>query len=411
MAHFIVHRTRLSQRTALKSGVRFFSFVKNSSTVLPIFSETGLQLSYEKARGFVQNNFYPVSEVTKWEDDYIFPAHVFKAAAKGGYCGMFVTNDYNGQSYSRKESCVIIEALATGCVGTTSMLCVHNMCASMLNSFGNAEQKDQWLRKLTSFDMMASYCITEPNSGSDAASLITSAKVDNDTNEYVVNGSKVFISGAGVSDIYFVMVRTGNDMSPGSVSCLVIPKDTKGVIFGKNEKKMGLKCTPTRQVIFDNVRVPAANRLGKEGHGFKIAMAGLDGGRLSIGASSLGAAQAALELLVEHVRKNPSIKSQMLEFTVADMAGKIMTARMMLQEAATLLDSKSPAAIAHCALAKKIATDTGFEVANAAYQLLGEEQSETKQTIERFLRGTRVHSIVEGTNEIMRHILGKQLVA
>lgn len=365
---------------------------------------------YQRARSFADRE---LRDATIWDEDYVFPYDQFRSAAKEGYLGMFVSKDFGGTNISRAVSSTIIEALATGCVGTASMICVHNMCAGMINRFGNDEQKATWLPRLTSYDIMASYCITEPGSGSDAASLISSAKFDEETQEFVLNGSKVFISGAGISDLYIVMCRTGKEMSPNAISSLLIPKDTPGLSFGQNEKKMGLKCTPTRQVMFDNVRIPIKNLLGPEGAGFKVAMSGLDGGRLSIGASSVGAAQACLELAAAHVKtmKEQGRASQALDFKLADMAGKLMEARLLLQTASVLLDSRHPAAIGHCAIAKKTATDNGFFVCNEALAIFGEHQSPERQAVERFMRGTRVHSIVEGTNEIMRYIIGKQLVA
>lgn len=357
---------------------------------------------YHQARAFADKELRP--HAVQWDEEYHFPAEQVKKAAGLGYLGMFVSRDYGGQALSRARSLLIIEALATGCVGTASMICVHNMCAGMLDRFGSTSQKDAWLPQLTAYERMASYCITEPGSGSDAASLTTSAVKEDE--HYVVSGSKAFISGAGLSDQYLVMCR-----APAGITCLVLDKSLKGIEFGKNEKKMGLRCTPTRQIMFDQVQVPAAQRLGDEGQGFKIAMSGLDGGRLSIGASSLGAAQGCLEITLRHL-KGSSV-GQADQFALADMASQVTIARQQLHEAAGLLDSRHAAAINRCALAKKVATEVGFGVCNQALQLLEGNggSDEDKRTVQMFVRGTRVHSIVEGTNEIMRHLVGKSIVA
>lgn len=379
-------------------------FASNAAVVLDpcIGLSTAERERYHRARDFSNQHFRP--NAVHWDENYTFPFEQVKLAAEQGYLSMFVTKEIGGQALSRVDSLPVIEALAAGCVGTASMICVHNMCASMIDRFGNPTQRAQWLPSLVRFERMASYCITEPGSGSDAASLVTTAVVDETTGDYVVSGSKAFISGAGLSDLYLVMCR-----APQGITCLVMPKASQGLTFGKNEKKMGLRCTPTRQVLFDEVRVTPDNRLGGEGQGFKIAMSGLDGGRLAIGASSLGAAQACLEIAVQGLAGSTD---QNVQFRLADMQSQLLIARQQLRSAAALLDQRHPTAIPQCALAKKVATDVGFAVCNEALHLAaGRVSAEEKALLELFVRGTRVHSIVEGTNEIMRHLIGKNIVA
>ena len=365
---------------------------------------------YRLARDFADAELFP--NASKWDEESKFPLDTYKKFGELGFGGIFVDSNHGGTNLSRFDNVVIIEGLSTGCVGTTAMLTIHNMCAGMIDKFGTVEQKEKWLPGLCSMDIKASYCLTESGSGSDAASLSTTAVLDTKTNEYVVNGGKVFISGAGQSDIYLVMCRTGKD----SITCLLVPKDTPGLSFGSNEKKMGWKVQPTRQLIFEDMRIPVSNRIGGEGEGFKIAMIGLDGGRLSIAACSLGAAQASIEIALKYVKERkqfgkPIAQNQAIQFQLADMAGKIVSSRNMLRSAASLLDSKHPAASAHCALAKKICTDYGFEVCNEALQLHGGYGYLHDYQIERYVRDVRVHQILEGTNQIMRHIVGKAIVS
>lgn len=368
---------------------------------------------YTLARQFADNELRPHAQ--KWDEEHDFPVETFKKCADLGFAGISIKDEVGGTGLSRLDNVTIIEALATGCVGTTAMVSIHNMCAGMIDKFGTEEQRSYWLPKMCKLDIKASYCLTEPGSGSDASSLVTKADFDPATNEYVVNGGKAFISGAGMSDIYLVMCRTGKP-GPGGISCLIIPKDTKGVSFGALEKKMGWNVSPTRQVIFEDVRIPASNRLGAEGEGFKMAMTGLDGGRLSIGACSVGAAQACFEIALAYVKERKQFKKsiaeyQVTQFKLADMAGKISTSRLALRHAAKLLDEGHPAATAHCALAKKIATDQCFEVCNEALQLHGGYGYLKDYQVERYVRDCRVNQILEGTNEIMRHIVGRALVA
>ncbi len=368
---------------------------------------------YELARQFADNEMKPHAQ--EWDEKSHFPLDTYKKLAELGFAGIFVKDDVGGSNLSRVDTTVIVEALATGCVGTTAMLTIHNMCAGMVDKFGSEEHREQFLPGMCTMDIKASYCLTEPGSGSDASSLSTKAVLDEATDEYVLNGGKAFISGAGMSDIYLVMARTGGP-GPKGVSCLIVPKDAPGLSFGADEKKMGWKVQPTKQVIFEDCRIPRSNLLGEEGNGFTMAMAGLDGGRLSIGACSLGAAQACFELALDYVKErkqfNKSIAdNQAIQFKLADMAGKLSCMRLQLRNAAMLVDEGSPAANIHCALAKKIATEYGSEVCNDALQLHGGYGYLADYQCERYVRDVRVHEILEGTNQIMRHIVGRALVA
>lgn len=369
---------------------------------------------YNLARNFAKNELFPNS--AKWDQEKEFSMDTLKKLADLGFAGMYVKEDVGGTGLSRMDAVTIVEALATGDIPHTSMLTIHNMCAGMIDKFGDEETRQKWLPKLVTLDILASYCLTEPSNGSDAGSLTTRVKFDAANNEYVLNGGKCFISGAGLSDLYLIMCRTSEtNMGPGGVSCFLVEKGTKGLSFGAIENKLGWNCQPTRQVILEDCRIPASNLLGKEGNGFKMAMAGLDGGRLNIGACSLGAAQASFEIALNYVKERkqfgkPISDFQVTQFKLADMAGKIIASRLALRSAAKLLDEGHPAATAHCALAKKLATDYGFEVCNEALQLHGGYGYLKDYHIERYLRDCRVHQILEGTNEIMRHIVGRSLV-
>ena len=397
---------------------RWHSNTRTSLSPLELVSPTiGLSADqanfYQVAREFADNELRPFA--SEWDEKSLFPVKTFEKFGEMGFAGIVVRDDLGGSGLSRVDSTIIIEALATGCVGTTAMLTIHNMCAGMIDRFGNAEQRKKWLPALCSLELKASYCLTEPGSGSDAGSLVTKAVFDPKTNEYVLNGGKAFISGAGLSDLYVVMCRTGGD-GPKGVSCLLVPKDSSGLSFGANEKKMGWKVQPTKQVTFEDVRIPAANLLGQEGQGFKMAMAGLDGGRLSIGACSLGAAQVCFELALAYAKERKQFKksvsdNQAIQFKFADMAGKILSSRLALRHAATLLDAGDPTATVHCALAKKIATDYGSEVCNEALQIHGGYGYLSDYNVERYVRDVRVHQILEGTNEVMRLIVGRALTA
>jgi alkylation response protein AidB-like acyl-CoA dehydrogenase len=365
----------------------------------------------DAARAFAQNEMAP--HAAKWDADHIFPEDTLRAAAELGFAGIYVREDVGGSGLSRLDATVIFEELAATCPSTAAYISIHNMASWMIDRFGNDEQRHQFLPKLCTMEHFASYCLTEPGAGSDAASLKTKAERDGD--HYVLNGEKAFISGGGRSDVYVVMCRTG-EAGPKGISTLVVPKDTPGLSFGKQEEKMGWHSQPTSAVIFENCRVPVANRLGEEGEGFKIAMMGLDGGRLNIGACSIGGARAAMEHALEYtgIRKqfNQTLNSfQGLQFKIADMATELEAARLLLHKAAWTLDRKDADATRLCAMAKRLATDTGFAVTNEALQLHGGYGYIREYPIERILRDLRVHQILEGTNEIMRLIISRKMIA
>ncbi len=351
-------------------------------------------------------------DALRWDEEKHFPVDVMREAAALGMGGVYVREDVGGSGLTRLDAALIFEALATGCPTISAYLSIHNMCAWMIDAHGDDAQRQAWLPGLCSMDMLASYCLTEPGAGSDAAALRTRAVRDGD--HYVVNGVKQFISGAGVSDLYVTMARTG-DEGAGGISTLVIGKDAPGLSFGAEERKMGWNAQPTRQVIFEDVRVPVANRLGAEGIGFRIAMAGLDGGRLNIGACSLGGAQAALDRSIAYMRERkafgkPIAQFQALQFALADMATELEAARTFLWRAASALDAKASDATRLCAMAKRVATDTGFAVADKALQLHGGYGYLADYGIEKIVRDLRVHQILEGTNEIMRLIVARDLL-
>jgi len=364
----------------------------------------------EMAQEFATEKLAP--DALRWDEEKHFPVDVMREAAALGMGGVYIREDVGGSGLTRLDATLIFEALATGCPTVSAYISIHNMCAWMIDSFGDEAQRQKWLPGLCSMDLLSSYCLTEPGAGSDAGALKTRAVRDGD--HYVVNGVKQFISGAGVSDVYIVMARTGAE-GAGGISTLVIEKDTPGLSFGAEEKKMGWNAQPTRQVVFEDLRVPVANRLGDEGIGFKIAMAGLDGGRLNIGACSLGGAQAALDKSVGYMRERkafgkPIAQFQALQFTLADMATELEAARTFIWRAAAALDAKAHDATKLCAMAKRIATDTGFDVANKALQLHGGYGYLADYGIEKIVRDLRVHQILEGTNEIMRLIVARDLL-
>lgn len=361
------------------------------------------------AHEFATNEMMPYA--TQWDEESFFPVDTLKKMAALGFAGVYVKDDVGGSNLSRLDGSVIFEALARGCTSTTAYLTIHNMCAWMIDTYGNEEQRQRFLPGMCTFDLFGSYCLTEPSAGSDAASLSTKAVKDGD--HYILNGSKAFISGGGHSDVYLIMCRTGGEGAKG-ISCMIVEKDTPGLSFGKNEKKLGWKTQPTAMVMLEDCRVPAKNLLGGEGNGFKIAMKGLDGGRLSIGSCSLGAAQESLERTLQYVQDRkqfgkPIGANQALQFRLADMSAELQAARLTLRQAARLLDEKDPAATPYCAMAKRLATDAGFNVCNESLQLQG-GYGYLQGYGERFLRDVRVHQILEGTNEIMRHIIARTLV-
>ena len=347
-----------------------------------------------------------------WDQTKHFPVETLRAAAALGLAGITTREDLGGSGLGRLDAVLIFEALAKGCPTVAAFLSIHNMCASIVDVYGSSEQRQAWLPDLTSMATIASYCLTEPGSGSDAAALKTRAIRDGD--HYVLDGQKQFISGAGASDLYIVMARTG-EAGPRGISPIVVPKGTPGLSFGLEEKKMGWNAQPTRAVVFDGVRVPVGNRLGQEGQGFVIAMAALDGGRLNIAACSLGGAQAALDRTMAYMGDRRAfgrkiIEFQALQFRLADMATELEVARTFLWRAASALDKKAADATKLCAMAKRFVTDIGFDVANQALQLHGGYGYLSDYGIEKILRDLRVHQILEGTNEIMRVIIARALL-
>ncbi|MDQ3558965.1 MAG: isobutyryl-CoA dehydrogenase [Pseudomonadota bacterium] len=363
------------------------------------------------AREFAATELAP--NAIRWDQERFFPIDVLRAAAALGMAGITVRDDVGGSGLTRLDAALIFEALSLGCPSIAAYLSIHNMTAWMVDAYGSPEQREEWLPGLTSMEVLASYCLTEPGAGSDAAALKTSAIRDGD--EYVLNGQKQFISGAGVSELYLVMARTGGD-GPKGISTIVVPADTTGLQFGANERKMGWNAQPTRAVIFEDARVPVANRLGEEGIGFRIAMAALEGGRLNIAACSLGGAQSALDKSVAYLRDRsafggPLSDMQALQFRIADMATELEAARTLLWRAATALDDKDAEAGKLCAMAKRFVTDIGFKVANDALQLHGGYGYLADFGIEKIVRDLRVHQILEGTNEIMRLIVARQILA
>jgi len=347
----------------------------------------------------------------RWDEDKYFPVDTLRAAAALGFAGVYIQEDVGGSGLTRLDASIIFEALSSGDVSSAAFLSIHNMASWMIDRFGADDLRRRYLPRLTTMEQIASYCLTEPGAGSDAASLATSARRDGDS--YVLNGAKAFISGAGISDVYVVMARSGGP-GAGGVSTFVVEKGTPGLSFGAQERKLGWANQPTAMVHFDNVTVPAANRVGDEGQGFKIAMAGLDGGRINIASCSLGGAGFALETAKAYLetRKQfgrPLREFQALQFKIADMATELEAARLMVRRAAAALDAKDPAATRLCAMAKRFATDAAFDVANQALQLHGGYGYLKDYPLERIVRDLRVHQILEGTNEIMRVIIAREL--
>lgn len=364
----------------------------------------------DMAREFAAEKIAPFA--LQWDEDKHFPKEVMREAALLGMGGIYIRDDVGGSALTRFDAALIFEALATGCPTTSAFISIHNMASWMIDSYGSEAQRQKWLPRLCTMELLASYCLTEPGSGSDAAALRTRAVVDGD--HYVLNGQKQFISGAGDTDVYVVMVRTGGEGASG-VSTIVVEAGTPGLSFGNNERKMGWNAQSTRAVIFENCRVPIANRLGDEGIGFKIAMAGLDGGRLNIAACSLGGAQSALDKSLSYMKERKAFGKQLdefqaLQFRVADMATELEAARTFLWRAAAALDRKDADAGMLCAMAKRFGTDIGFEVANDALQLHGGYGYLAEYGIEKIVRDLRVHQILEGTNEIMRLIVSRKLI-
>ncbi|WP_028034840.1 isobutyryl-CoA dehydrogenase [Chelativorans sp. J32] len=364
----------------------------------------------EMARSFAAKHVAPFA--LDWDLRHYFPVDIIRQTGPLGFGGIYCSEEHGGSALKRLDAVLIFEALAAACPGFSSFISIHNMAAWMIDTFGNDPQRRDFLPKLTSMEWLASYCLTEPGSGSDAAALKTKAERSGD--HYILNGTKQFISGAGVSDLYIVMVRTGEG-GPRGISALIVPKDAPGLSFGPLEKKMGWLMQPTRQVIFENCRVSVQNLLGREGGGFPIAMAGLDGGRLNIAACSLGGAQAAHEKALAYAAERqaferPINQFQALQFKFADMETNLAAARQLLYSAAAKLDARSADATKWSAMAKRFVTDTCFEVANEALQLHGGYGYLHDYGIEKLVRDLRVHQILEGTNEIMRIIIARHLI-
>ena len=364
----------------------------------------------DMARKFTADRITP--HAAKWDEDHLYPVDVWKAAGELGFGAIYVSEEMGGIGLGRLEAALIMEAMAYGCPATSAFISIHNMAAWMIDTFGSPELKGRFLPDLVSMERIASYCLTEPGSGSDAAALKTTAALHG-TN-YVLNGTKQFISGAGVNDIYVVMVRTG-EAGPKGISCLVVEKDTPGLSFGAPEKKLGWNASPTAQVVFDNVQVPTGNRVGDEGDGFKFAMAGLDGGRVNIGACSLGGAQRCLDEAVAYVKDRsqfgqPIAAFQNTQFQLADMATDLEAARALLYLAAAKVTAGAPDKSRFSAMAKKLATDSGSEIVDKALQMFGGYGYLKDYPIERFWRDLRVHRILEGTNEVMQMIIGRDLL-
>jgi alkylation response protein AidB-like acyl-CoA dehydrogenase len=348
----------------------------------------------------------------RWDEDEFFPVDTLRRAAALGFGGIYVGADFGGSALSRLDAALIFEELAQGCPSTAAYVSIHNMVAWMIDAFGGTELRRRFLPDLCSMAKFGSYCLTEPDSGSDAASLKTRARRQGD--HYVLDGSKAFISGAGVSDVYLVMARTG-DGGAGGISCVLVENGTAGLSFGAQEKKLGWHSQPTAMVTFEGCRVPLTNRIGAEGQGFKIAMSALDGGRLNIAACSLGGAQFCLDRTIAYMKERKQFGTrladfQALGFRIADYATELEAGRLLMHRAADALDKREPGATRLAAMAKRLATDAGFEVVNGCLQLHGGYGYLRDHPIERVLRDLRVHQILEGTNEVMRLIVSRDLL-
>jgi alkylation response protein AidB-like acyl-CoA dehydrogenase len=369
------------------------------------------QLAFrDTARAFAAAEMVP--HAARWDAKSIFPVETLRAAAELGFGGIYVREDVGGTGLGRLDAAVIFEELAQGCTSTAAYISIHNMASWMIDAYGHGDLRRRYLPELATMRRFASYCLTEPGAGSDAASLKTRAVKHG--NHWVLNGTKAFISGGGVSDVYVVMARSGGEGARG-ISCFVVDKDTPGLSFGKQEDKLGWKSQPTAMVIMEDCRIPAENLVGEEGQGFRIAMAGLDGGRINIAACSLGGAQFALDRAVAYVKERrqfgqPLADFQALRFKIADMATELEAGRLMVHRAAALLDAKDRGATRAAAMAKRFATDACFEVVNAALQLHGGYGYLKDYPIERVFRDLRVHQILEGTNEIMRVIISRDIL-
>jgi alkylation response protein AidB-like acyl-CoA dehydrogenase len=407
-----IARWHKRKETFLKLSCQHHQIVRYLSSFDPSYGLTEEQKQIQEiALNFAKEKMLPYA--AQWDRDEHFPIDVLREAASLGFGGIYVREDVGGTGLGRLEAAVIFEALATACVSTTAYISIHNMVAGLIDKFGNDDIRKRFLPKLCTMEYLSSYCLTEPGSGSDAASLRTKATRQGDY--FVLNGEKAFISGGGVSDVYLVMARTGDD-SPRGISAILVEKGTPGLNFGKKEHKLGWNSQPTRAVIFEDCKVPVTNLLGNEGEGFKIAMVGLDGGRINIAASSIGGAYACLKYAKEHVNVRKQFgkklsEFQSIQFKLADMATKIHASRLMVRTAAKMLDMSDSAATVSAAMAKQFATDNCFEVCNEALQLFGGYGYLKEYPIERYVRDLRVHQILEGTNEIMRVIISRRLLS
>lgn len=364
----------------------------------------------EMARNFAADELAPFA--AEWDEKKHFPVDVIRKAASLGLAGIYTREDVGGSGLGRLDAALIFEALSAGCTSTAAYISIHNMCTWMIDRFASEELRKKYCPRLTSMELLSSYCLTEPGSGSDAAALKTRAVRDGE--HYVLNGSKAFISGAGVTDLYVVMVRTGGE-GPKGISTVIVEKGTKGLSFGANERKMGWNSQPTAIVSFEDCRIPVSNRVGEEGDGFKFAMMGLDGGRLNIAACSLGTASAALKAALDYANERRAFgkrlnEQQALQFKLADMATELEAARIFLYQAAWKLDNKTPDATKFCAMAKRLVTDKSFDIVNNALQIHGGYGYLRDYPLERMLRDVRVNQILEGTNEIMRVIVARDLM-
>jgi len=365
----------------------------------------------ESARAFAREQLAPQAAV--WDEQEIFPADSLRQAAALGFAGLYCAESFGGAGLGRLDAALIFEELAAGCPSTAAFISIHNMATWMIDAFGGDDQRRRFVPGLTSMRLMASYCLTEPGAGSDAAALKTRAVKDG--GDYIVNGTKAFISGGSTSDVYVCMVRTGGAGADG-ISCLAVEAGARGLSFGRREKKLGWHSQPTTMVMFEDCRVPIANLIGDEGQGFRIAMKGLDGGRINIAACSLGGARACLEASRAYLGERSQFgrklaEFQALQFRLADMATELDAARLMVHRAADALDRGSADATLYCAMAKRFATDIGFQICDQALQLHGGYGYLRDFPIERYFRDLRVHQILEGTNEIMRVIIARHLLA
>ncbi|NOH72377.1 acyl-CoA dehydrogenase [Vibrio pectenicida] len=365
----------------------------------------------ETAQQFAMGQLAPMA--AEWDEKQIFPKDVIKAAGELGFLSLYTPDDQGGLQLSRLDSAIIFEQLAMGCTSTTAFMTIHNMVTWMIASFASAKAKQEFCPNLISGEWLGSYCLTEPNAGSDAASLTTSAQKHADT--YVINGGKAFISGAGDTDVLVVMARTGEQSAKG-ISAFIVPANADGISYGRKEPKMGWNSQPTRAITFDNVVVPEHYLLGEEGQGFSIAMKGLDGGRINIATCSIGTAQQALNEALQYVKERKQFGKELshfqgLQFRLADMVTELVAARQMVRLAASKLDNQDPEATAYCAMAKRFATDVGFKICDQALQLFGGYGYIKEYPAERHFRDVRVHQILEGTNEIMRLIIARRVLS